>query len=70
MLVEFRGINARDLEWDGEPSINGLAHMILSEVELNAIRPRARKRSTQIKDHPTVRSRCLSENNRMSLNAH
>jgi hypothetical protein len=66
MLVEFREVNGRDLEWDAGPSINGFAHMILSEVELKAISARARKRSTQGKDHLAVRSRCLSENNTMS----
>jgi hypothetical protein len=70
MLVEFREVNGRDFEWDAEPDINRLAHMILSEVKLKAIRARARKRSAQGKDRPALRSRCRSENNRMSLNAH
>jgi hypothetical protein len=70
MLVEFREVNGHDLEWDAESYTNGLAHIILSEAELKAIRAMARKRSTQGKDHPAVRSRCLLENNRISLNAH
>jgi hypothetical protein len=44
MLVKFREVNGRDFEWDAEPYINGLAHIILSEVELKAIRARAKKR--------------------------
>jgi hypothetical protein len=70
MLVEFRKVNGCNSEWDVEPDINGLAHTILSEVELKAIHARARKRSTQGKDRPALRSRCRSENNRMSLNAY
>jgi hypothetical protein len=69
MLVEFREVNGRSLEWDAEPYINGLAHIILSEVELKAICARPGKRSTHGKDRPALRSRLRSENNRMSLNA-
>jgi hypothetical protein len=46
MLVEFREVNGRDLKWDAKPSISGLAHIILSEVELKTTRPRERKKST------------------------
>jgi hypothetical protein len=70
MLVGFREVNGRDLEWNAEPCINGLAHIILSDVELKAIRAKARRRSTQGKDSLAVRSRCRSENNKMSLNPH
>jgi hypothetical protein len=66
MVVEFRGVNGRNFEWDIEFCITGLAHAMLSEVEPKAIRARARKRSTQGKDHPAIRSRRRSENNRMS----
>jgi hypothetical protein len=70
MLVEFREVNGRDLEWDAEPYINGLGHIILSDIELRAIRARARKRSTQRKDEPAAPPKRRSENNRMSSNAH
>jgi hypothetical protein len=68
MLVEFREVGG--LGCDAEPCINELAHIILSEVELETIRARARKRSTQGKGRPAVRSRRGSENNRMLLNTH
>jgi hypothetical protein len=52
MLVEFREVNGRDLEWEAESYINGLAHIRLSEVEIKAIRARAKKRNTQGKERP------------------
>jgi hypothetical protein len=70
MLIQFEKFNGRDPECDAEPYINGLAHITLSEVEIKTTRARAKKRSTQRKDPPSVRSRCRSESNQMSLNAH
>jgi hypothetical protein len=70
IVVEFREVNGRDLEWDTETYINGLAHITLSEVWLKEIRARARKRSIQRNARPTVRSRCRSDNNQMSLNTY
>jgi hypothetical protein len=70
MLIEFREVNGFDLEWDNEPYIGTLSHVILSDMEVKAIRGKARKKSFQPKlaqdtAAPACAGRRLSENARM-----
>jgi hypothetical protein len=68
MCIEFREVNGFDLEWDAEPYVNTLSHVILSSIELKTIRGKARKKSQQpaSKQMTTPGSSCagrrLSEN--------
>jgi hypothetical protein len=72
MLIEFRQVNGFDLEWDGEPYIGTLSHIILSDMEVKAIRGKARKRSFPKKQGqeatgvPSCGGRKLSKTTRIS----
>jgi hypothetical protein len=76
VLIEFREVNGFDLEWDGEPYLGSLSNIILSDIELKAIRGKARKKSLQPKQvqggtvPPPCAVRRLSENMKMSFNMH